>query len=117
MKDEPMKKMRIRKGDKVIAIAGNDKGQTGAVLRVVGEKAVVQGINVRKKHVKKSQASPQGGIISIEKPVHISNLSLCTDDNKPVKLRVRFDDKGNRELYYKIDGQDVLYRSVRTHKT
>ncbi len=99
-----------------MAIAGNDRGQVGAVLRVIGDKAVVQGLNVRKKHVKRSQTNPRGSIVEIEKPIHISNLRVCTDDNQPVKLKVRFDSKGQRELYYKIDGQEVLYRAVKTEK-
>lgn len=108
---------KIRKGDRVIAITGNERGQTGTVLRIIGEKAIVQGLNVRKKHVKPTQTSPKGGIVEMEKPIQISNLQVCTEDNKPVKLRVRFDAQGNRELYYKIDGQDVLYRPIRTNKT
>lgn len=110
-KQETSKK--IRKGDKVIVLSGNDRGQTGSVLRIIGSKAIVQGINIRKKHVKRSEAHPQGGIIEIEGPIHLSNLQVCTDDNKPVKLKVRVDEHGNRALYYKIDGQDVLYRTIK----
>lgn len=116
MEKKQRESKKIRKGDKVMAIAGNDRGQVGAVLRVIGDKAVVQGLNVRKKHVKRSQTNPRGSIVEIEKPVHISNLRVCTDDNQPVKLKVRFDSKGQRELYYKIDGQEVLYRAVKTEK-
>lgn len=107
---------KIRKGDKVMAIAGNERGQVGQVMRIIGDKAVVQGLNVRKKHLKRSQANPRGGIVEFERPIHISNLRVCTEDNKPVKLKVRFDKKGERELYYKIDGQEVLYRPVKTQK-
>lgn len=103
---------KIRKGDKVIVLAGNDRGQTGNVLRVLGDKVLVQGINIRKKHVKRSQGNPKGGIIEIEKPVHISNLRVCTEDNKPVKLYVRTDSKGQKGLYYKIDGKEVLHRTL-----
>lgn len=107
---------KIRKGDRVMAITGNDRGQVGSVLRVIGDKAVVQGLNVRKKHVKASQANPRGGILDLEKPIHISNLRLCTEDDQPIKLKVRFDDQGERELYYKINGQEVLYRAVKKAK-
>jgi len=118
MIEKPVKaSKKIRKGDKVIVLAGNDRGQTGHVLRVLGEKVVIQGINIRKKHVKKSQANPQGGIVELEKPVHSSNVSVCTDDNKPVKLKVRFNSKGERELFYKLDGKEVLYRAVKKQKS
>jgi large subunit ribosomal protein L24 len=104
---------KIRKGDKVIVLTGNDRGQTGSVLRIIGNKAIVQGINIRKKHVKRSEANPKGGIVEIERAIHLSNLQVCTDENQPVKLKVRFDEHGNRALYYKIDGQDVLYRTIK----
>lgn len=104
----------IKKGDKVIAISGNNRGQTGIVLSRIGDKAVVQGLNVRKKHIKASQANPKGGIVELERAIHISNLSVCTDDDKPVKLKVRTGENGERELYYKIDGdQEVVYRSIK----
>jgi large subunit ribosomal protein L24 len=104
---------KIRKGDKVIVRTGNDRGQTGQVLKVIGDKAIVQGINIRKKHVKGTQANPKGGIIELEKPIHISNLSLCTEDNKPIKLIVRTAENGNRAFYYKLDGKEVLYRTIK----
>lgn len=117
MNEQTKASKKIRKGDKVIVLAGNDRGQTGHVLRVMGEKLVVQGVNVRKRHVKKSQANPQGGIVELEKPVHSSNVSVCTEDNKPVKLKVRFNSKGERELFYKLDGKEVLYRAVKKQKS
>lgn len=104
---------KIRKGDKVLAIAGNCSGQMGTVIRCDGDKVIVQGLNVRKKHVKKSQANPQGGIIDIEKPIHISNLKVCLDDGQPIKLKVRKNEKGEKELYYQQDGKDVVYRSLK----
>ena len=108
---------KIRKGDKVVAIAGNYRGQTGTVLSRSGEKALVEGINVRKKHVKKSEAQPKGGIIDIEKPIHISNLKVCDANDKAVKLKVRIASKGQRELCYKEDGKEVVYRAVKKPKT
>jgi large subunit ribosomal protein L24 len=112
MQKKPTGTKKIRKGDKVKAISGNDRGQTGTVLRIIGEKAIVQGINIRKKHVKQTQTQ-KGGIISVERPIHLSNLRVCIQDDKPVKLYVRHNDQGQRELYYKIDGEDILYRAVR----
>jgi large subunit ribosomal protein L24 len=107
---------KIKKGDKVIAIAGNERGKSGSVLKVLGDKIIVQGLNVRKRHVRK-QGNQKGSIVEIEKPIHISNLKPCTADEKPVKLKVRTNSQGDRELYYKIDGQEVLYRPIKKQTT
>ena len=86
----------IRKGDNVIVRSGKDKGRTGEVLRIVtssdanAERVVVKGVNVRVKHIKPSQANPQGGTVSLEMPIHISNVSPVAE-GKPT--RVRFDVK------------------------
>ena len=84
----------IRKGDTVIVTAGNDKGMTGEVLRVMPEdsRVVVQGVNIRSKHLKPTQANPQGGIVRREMPIHISNVSPVVD-GKPT--RVRFETKAD----------------------
>ncbi|MBX2828492.1 MAG: 50S ribosomal protein L24 [Flavobacteriaceae bacterium] len=73
-----MAKLKIKSGDDVIVIAGDHKGSEGKVLRVFREnnKAIVEGVNLVKKHEKPSAANPQGGIIEKEAPIHISNLSL-----------------------------------------
>lgn len=103
----------IRTGDKVVAIAGNYKGQFGTVVRKEGDLVTVGGLNIKKKHVRKSQQHPNGGIIDIEKPMHVSNLMACTPANKPVKLRTRTNKAGDKELFYKEDGKDVLYRAIK----
>ena len=70
--------LRIRKGDKVKVLAGRDRGKTGKVLHVYPKKdrALVEGINMVKKHTRKSQQNPQGAILQQELPIHISNLGL-----------------------------------------
>lgn len=115
MKTNEPKKLnnRIRKGDKVIAIAGNYRGQTGTVLKRMGEKAVVQGLNIRKKHVKGDQANPKGGIVELEKPIHLSNLRVCDALGKPLKLKCCENKDGGRELCYTADGKTVVYRSIK----
>ena len=95
------KSKKIRKGDKVIAIAGS------------GENVLVQGLNVRKKHVKPSQQNQRGGIITMEKPIHVSNLKVCTADETPVKLKVRETKNGERELVYTDNDKQVLHRSLK----
>lgn len=113
MEKTSIRSKKIRKGDKVIAVAGNDRGKSGTVLTCTGDRVLVQGLNVRKKHVKPSQQNQRGGIIEMEKSIHVSNLKLCTADEKPVKLKVRANKKGERELVYHADGKDVLYRSLK----
>ncbi len=116
-KDKSVKRVskKIRKGDTVMAITGNYKGQTGTVLSVDAEKVVVQGLNVKKKHMRRSEQMPQGGIIELEKPIHISNLMICVDEDQPVKLKIKTDEAGERQLYYKKDDAEVTYRSLKKH--
>lgn len=106
---------KIKKGDKVVAIAGNYRGMSGTVLSCKGEKVIVQGLNVRKRHMKGSR-DKKGEIVQIERPIHISNLKPCTGDGKPLKLFVRKDAQGERKFYY-LDGEkQVEYRSLKKSK-
>ncbi len=102
----------IKKGDKVVVIAGNDKGRMGDVIRKTGDKILVQGINIRKKHVKRKTKAPGAGIIDIECPIHISNVSLCNDEGRPIKLKVRLGEGGAKELIYLDQGKEVTFRQV-----
>jgi large subunit ribosomal protein L24 len=76
----------------VMVTAGNDRGVTGEVLRVMpkDDRVVVQGVNVRAKHLKPTQQNPQGGIVRREMPIHISNVSPVVDGQA---TRVRFETK------------------------
>lgn len=82
----------VRTGDQVMVISGKDRGRTGRVIRVLPkkDKVVVQGINVKRKHLRPSQANPRGGVIDKELPLHISNVQPLVD-GKPT--RVRFETK------------------------
>lgn len=82
-----MSKMKIKKGDKVIVIAGDDKGKTGEVLRAMPKegKVVVQGVNLVKRHTKPSQTSA-GGIVTKEAAIQISNVAIVTADGKASKV-------------------------------
>lgn len=113
-KSNPSKK--IRKGDRVVAIAGNNKGLIGTVQSCDGEKITVQGLNMRKKHIKRSQDVPKGRIIEIERPIHVSNLMVCAEGDVGVKLKVRINEQGDRQLVYKKDDKEVVYRSVKKPK-
>ncbi len=81
--------MKLRKGDKVQVIAGRDKGKTGTILKVFLDKntAVVEGVNKIKKHVKPGVLSKEGGLISVERPINVSNLMFVdSKSGKPVKI-------------------------------
>jgi large subunit ribosomal protein L24 len=105
---------RLRKGDTVIAIAGNEKGRSGPIIAMKGKYAIVQGMNLRKKAVKPSEENPKGGIIELEAKIDLSNLQLCVE-GRPVRLRARSQD-GVKELYYVVDGVETTYRAVKNAK-
>ncbi len=73
-----MTKLHIKKNDNVIVLAGEDKGKTGKVLKVLikEQRAIVEGVNMVSKSMKPSAKNPQGGIVKQEAPIHISNISL-----------------------------------------
>ena len=100
---------RIRRGDKVGIIAGDDKGKKGEVLSRNGDRVIVQGVNICKKHQKAKSKEEKGGIIEFEKSIHISNVRLAVEDQL-VKLRARVNKKGEKELFYKVDNKEKLYR-------
>ena len=81
--------MKIRKGDTVKVLSGNDKGKTGEVLEVIPktEKIIVKGVNVRKKHVKARKQGEDSGIISVECAIHSSKVNVvCPKCGKAVKV-------------------------------
>ena len=90
---------KIKKGDKVVILAGKDKGRTGEVTRVIPkeDKVVVSGINVHARHRKPTQASPQGGIDRREAPLHISNVAIA-DPKSGEPTRVRFEDRDGKKV-------------------
>ena len=90
-----MKKIHIKKGDTVYVNAGNDKGKTGKVLKVLRDKerVIVEGIHMVSKSTKPSAANPQGGIIKQEAPIHISNVSLI-DPKSGKATRIRIEREG-----------------------
>ncbi len=107
---------KIRKGDNVVVITGNDRGKTGIVKSTTGERVVIHGINMRKKHIKRTQDMPQGRIIDFECPIHISNVKICIGESQGVKLKVRTNEDGQRHYVYKNGEEEVVYRSVKKPK-
>lgn len=100
----------IKKGDQVIVVSGNDKGQSGEVLQKKGDRILVKGVNVRKRH--RRQQNAPGKIIEVESPVHLSNVAFTPDGKVAAKLRCR-ENEGKREVYYRDKaGNAVVHRTI-----
>ena len=91
-----MSKLHIRKNDTVMVLAGEDKGKTGKVLKVLVKenRAIVEGVNIVSKSAKPSAKHPQGGIIKQEAPIHMSNLNLIDPKSgKPTRIAIKREGK------------------------
>ncbi len=104
-----MAKLKIKSGDSVIVTAGDHKGSEGKVLRIFREKnkAIVEGVNLVKKHEKPSAANPQGGITEKEAPIHISNLSLI-DPKSGTATRVGYREEDGKKVRFSKKSNQVL---------
>lgn len=104
------KKLHIKKGDTVVVISGNYKGQKGRVLEVIrkNDRAIVEGVNLVKKHTKPNAQNPQGGIVEQESSIHISNL-MQVDPKSGERTRIgrREDEKGKLIRYSKKSGEEI----------
>lgn len=97
---------RLKKGDNVVVLTGKDKGRSGTVLSMITktDRALVQGINMVKRHTKQSQSS-EGGIIAKEASIHVSNLALVDPkDGKATKVGIKTNDDGKRVRFAKRSG-------------
>ena len=104
-----MSKIYIKKGDTVIVNAGDDKGKTGRVLRVLVDKnrAVVEGVNIMKKATKPNPKYPQGGVIEKEAPIHISNLNLIDPKSgKATRIGIKVAEDGKKVRVSKKSGEE-----------
>jgi large subunit ribosomal protein L24 len=101
-------RIKIKKGDKVRVISGSNKGSEGEIISIKkgSYKAIVEGVNMVKKHNKPSAQKPQGGISEKEAPIHISNLSLITPDVKTTRVGFRYDD-GDKVRYSKKTNEAI----------
>ena len=102
--------LNIRKGDTVKVIGGKDLGKEGKVLRTVpsANRVVVEKVNLVKKAMRPTQANPQGGISTIEAPIHVSNVMLvCPSCNEPTRVGHRIDDDGKKVRVCKKCGKDI----------
>jgi large subunit ribosomal protein L24 len=104
------KKLHIRKGDTVMVIAGDSRGQQGKVLRIDTEtyKAIVEGVNMVSKHTKPNAKSPQGGIVKKEAPVHLSNLKIIDNSGKPTRIGRKIDPKTEKLVRYSVKTGEVI---------
>ena len=99
---------KIRKGDKVIVLTGRDKGRTGEVIEVRTDegRALVRGVNLVKRHQKQTQ-NQEGGIISKEQPIHLSNLAYVGKDGKPTRVGFKVHADGTKVRVAKSTGAEI----------
>ena len=99
---------KIRKGDTVIVIAGRDKGRTGEVIEMRREdsRALVRGVNMVKRHQRQTQAQ-EGGIISKEQPIHLSNIAYVGKDGKPTRIGFKIHADGKKVRIAKSSGVEI----------
>ena len=105
-----MASLHVKKGDRVKVIAGKDKGKEGEILRTYPKKdrVVVEKVNIIKKAMRPTQQNPQGGISSMEAPIHASNVMLvCPSCKKATRIGHRFKDDGKKVRVCKKCGKDI----------
>ena len=105
-----MNSMNIKKGDKVKVLAGKDKGKEGTILRSLPQKqrVVVEKVNIVKKALRPTQQNPQGGISSVEAPIHVSNVMLvCPSGKQPTRVSNKRDENGKKVRVCKKCGKDI----------
>ena len=105
-----MSKLHIKKGDTVYVNAGEDKGKTGRVLKVLVKegRAIVEGINMVSKSTKPNAKNPQGGIIKQEAPIHISNVALVDPKTgKPTRVAIKVKEDGTKVRIAKKSGEEI----------
>ena len=105
-----MSKLHIKKNDTVVVLAGQDKGKTGKVLKVLVDenRALVEGVNMVSKSTKPSAKNPQGGIVKQEAPIHISNLSLVDPKTgKATRVGIKVTEDGKKVRIAKKSGEEI----------
>ncbi len=110
MSDSTIYKIRLKKDDTVVVLAGKYKGKTGKITAVhpTENKVTVEGINVVKKALKPSQTRPQGGIVEITKPIWVSKVALIEPTSKkPSRVGYNIDKTGKKVRVYKRTGKEV----------
>ncbi len=99
---------KIRKDDQVVVVAGKDKGKRGQILRMSGERVVVQNVNVITKHVKPTRQNQRGGIEKREAPIHISNVMLADPKTgEPTRVRIHTLEGGRKVRVAVKSGEQI----------
>jgi len=89
--------MKLKTGDKVVVISGANKGKEGKITKVLDDKVIVEGVNVRKKHLKPKNNNGNGEIVEVERPIHRSNVMIVDPKTKkPTKIKIDFDKNGKK---------------------
>ena len=104
-----MAKLKLKKGDEVVVLAGKDVGRRGTISRVMpdADKVIVDGINMVKRHTKPRGQVMQGGIIDKEMPIHISNVALWCKDCGATRIGYTFDDDGKKQRVCRKCGDKI----------
>ncbi len=104
-----MSKLHIKKGDTVIVNSGECKGQSGKVLKVFvkEQRAIVEGVNKVKKSQKPNAKNPQGGIVEMEAPLHISNLNPVDGNGKATRIGRKLGENGKLVRFAKTTGEEI----------
>jgi len=103
-------KIRLKKGDTVVVLAGKYKGKTGTVLAThpSENKVTVEGINIVKKHVKPNKANPQGGILDITKPIWVSKVAIVDPSTKKAsRIGFQLGKDGKKVRVFKASGKEI----------
>ena len=102
-------KLHVKKGDTVMVISGAFKGKKGCVLEVIikTNRAIIEGLNIVKRHTKPNAQHPNGGIIEKEAPIHISNLKVIDNAGNATRIGRRLDEKGKLVRYSKKSGEVI----------
>ena len=100
--------MKVKKGDMVKIISGNDKGKTGRIIKTFlsKDRILVEGVNIVKKHSRPSQENPQGAILEKELSIHVSN-AMYLNGNNPTKIGIKRVKGGNKTRFSKLTNKDI----------
>lgn len=89
--------MKLKTGDKVVVVAGSNKGKEGKITKILDTKVIVEGVNIVKKHLKPKNNNGTGEIVEVEAPIHASNVMLIDPKTKkPTKVKLEKDSKGKK---------------------
>ena len=106
--------MKLRKGDRVVVLAGRDKGRVGEITAVIpkDQKVVVSGVNIAKRHTKPSQKHPQGGILELTRPINVSKLmAVDPQTGTPGRVGYRINQDGSKERVFKPSKQPKVTKA------